>query len=1023
VDRRRAIRNIARGGRTVATLALVLLVGSPAGGFSFADGRVELHGFFQTTARTLSDGYRSDRFYVSQWVNVLNLESDISIAPDGWGPFDLVSAFARVEVRYECIYTGCGSKTYRRFGDRSSIGPARNWTDGHTTGLTGLEPSPAGREDLHVDTELLSILDTPLIAGLRDFGATNLEATFAPVLGDAFVFKETFGTLSSGNSQLGPWRPETQVSPIAKLATVDNRTNTAVFPSGTMVEFPLPMRPQVPDAPVTLGGPMGLYSPSPRLREGDLGDGWDTLDLNFSQSDLEWNHGAGQDEKELKEAYVEFEMFDSRLWVRAGKQNIVWGKTELFRTTDQFNPQDIALASLSSLEESRLGLWSVRGVWSFYDVGPMEDLRLELAVNYDDFEPTDLGTCGEPYTPWLVCSKAVGAYAHGLTGLGLVGEIRPDDPWDDASGIEVGARIEWRWDRFSFALTDFYGYSDGPYIDSIAFYERNVDPNTGRPRIAGARGPCLTGAEPACLKDGRVEVVGAGTPENALDFHPSDRQLYDLFCSATVGVASDSFGALVGDTCIVDIPNIFPTSTVLSSFLAGNDPLFGLPVDLVVLNLDPFDGVDRMGVGDVMSPKLGTHLTPEQQALLGCGPFYQTSCDADPATGIGGIDLFNSEGSVLLQAFPQIEGNPPVATRYVDGRRIILPGARSPFDNPGDPADDPTLYDPRIDGCVFAPGPTVDPGEPIAICNQSNNGAGAERIGIVDPVTGEFIQFDNELEAVSYNFMLLLVGLNLASQAADPPEPGEEVCDPLDPITCGLQRAAVAITGVQRPELRAAGNGRFGRRDWIWQGGGQAQLRYDRRNVLGFSMDFAEDVTKTNWGMEFTWIDDAITGSSTTESLNQRADFFNLTISMDRPTFVNFLNQNRTLFFNSQWFFGYTKGYNNSFPGNGPNNVLATFTVATGYFQDRLLPSMTFVHDFQSSSGGSIIQVGYRFTENFSTSFGAAIFYGTPQDSPVSTFQLGLGNNGGDFDSQNSYNGLSAISERDELFVSMRYTF
>jgi hypothetical protein len=966
------MRSITRGGCAAAILGLTVLAGTPAGAFSFADGRVEIHGYFQTTARTLSDGYRSDRWYVSQWANVLNLESDLSIAPDGWGPFDLVSGFARVEVRYECIYTGCGSTTYRQFGDRSRSAPARNWTNGHTTGLTGLEPSPAGREDIHRDTELLGILDTPLIAGLRDFGAANLDATFAPVLADAFVFKETFGSLASGSTLLGPWRPESTVRANSTLGTVENQTSA------------LPLRPLVPDPGMFQipQGANGLYVPSAASRQSLNQDDYGTMDLNFSQSDLEWNHGAGQDERELKEAYIELEMFDSQLWVRAGKQNIVWGKTELFRTTDQFNPQDIALASLPSLEESRLGLWSVRGVWSFYDVGPLEDVRLELAFNYDEFEPTDLGTCGEPYTVWLVCGKGSGTLAHGLTGLGLVGEIRPEDPWDDASGIELGARVEWRWDRFSFALTDFYGYSDTPYLESISFYERAVDVRTGAPLAALATGGC----DPTNLFDGDTSGClepGSSGARNALDFHPSNRQLFDVLCSATVGVAQ----ALLGiPDCIFEVTNSqapftfppFPQLPVtiargISGVLAG--PV-GAPLGTVVLNQDPNDGGGGL---------LSSRLTDQQEALLGCGVFYGTDCDAD------GVDLFNSEGSVLLQSFPQIEPDPPVATRFIPGVGVVtLPGARGP----GTPG-----YDPFEDGCVNSDDPDC---------------AGAREL--INPLTGSV--FPNELAALSYNFQALLVALNGEN---DPPT--DPPCDLDNPVACGLQRAAVAITGVQRPELRAAGNGQYGRRDWVWQGGGEARLRYDKRNVLGLSIDFAEDITKTNWGMEFTWFDDAITGSTTTESRNQSTDFYNLTISVDRPTFVNFLNQNRTLFFNSQWFIGYTEGYNDSFPGNGPMNVLATFTVATGYFQDRLLPSITFVNDFQSDSGGAIVQVGYRFTENFSAQVGSAVFYGTPENEPIATHQLAISNNGGNFKAKTGYNGLSAISERDELFVSLRYTF
>jgi hypothetical protein len=120
-----------------------------------------------------------------------------------------------------------------------------------------------------------------------------------------------------------------------------------------------PFRPAPDLASTALGNAalldaQGLYVPSVglrrTLRSGDL----DELRLNISETDRSWNRGASQQRtKELKEAYVDLETMEHRLWLRLGLQNIVWGKTEVFRTTDQFNPQDLGLSSLPTLEESR----------------------------------------------------------------------------------------------------------------------------------------------------------------------------------------------------------------------------------------------------------------------------------------------------------------------------------------------------------------------------------------------------------------------------------------------------------------------------------------------------------------------------------------------------------------------------------------------------------------------------------------------------------------------------------------------
>ena len=99
-------------------------------------------------------------------------------------------------------------------------------------------------------------------------------------------------------------------------------------------------------------------------------------------------------------------------------------------------------------------------------------------------------------------------------------------------------------------------------------------------------------------------------------------------------------------------------------------------------------------------------------------------------------------------------------------------------------------------------------------------------------------------------------------------------------------------------------------------------------------MDFAEDVSKTNWGFEFTWIHEVPFVDNSSATNVTRGEVFNWTVSVDRPTFVNFLNANRTFFMNSQWFFQYVSNYNENFVSNGPWNILFTFAVFTGYFKD-----------------------------------------------------------------------------------------
>ena len=152
-------------------------------------------------------------------------------------------------------------------------------------------------------------------------------------------------------------------------------------------------------------------------------------------------------------------------------------------------------------------------------------------------------------------------------------------------------------------------------------------------------------------------------------------------------------------------------------------------------------------------------------------------------------------------------------------------------------------------------------------------------------------------------------------------------------------------------------------------------------------------------------------------------DFYNLTVSVDRATFINFLNANRTFLFNSQWFYRYVAGFKTHEMNGNRWDVLGTFTVATGYFQDRLFPSYTAVHDFRTGSGAGITGITYRYNEAFSVSFGFQFFYGGPKRVPYANFPLAISNQSPPYNVRTSYPGLSVLSETDQMTLRLRYTF
>jgi hypothetical protein len=1179
-----------RAGLVVAGIAATTLLGvaAPASAFEYFDGRLQIHGFFEEQIRMISDDFDIDTDYdLAQWYHVLNIEAEYDFAPDGWGPFDVLSGFIRLEARYDCVWTrACGMvSSADAWGNRARRLPEYRVT-GHRSGMSGaafigdLTSGPFNRRsdlDPYTKVRPWPVVDkrcdpngrlTPsLTLTAADCVSVGGQPLTRPVIAEMihehdrrparidqipgftglfvvrgqnevferggddpayFYFHDQLkckfgvrdvpaGENGVGFQIIGPVNPECEPDNIGALRT---RPNPFLPEDRNPIVLIDPNDPslgnaggsaELPARPASVRGwqdgeggrfeSQGIFYPSAGFqRWAKKTRSLDNPRQNFSQNELAWNHGDTQSwEKELKEAYLDMEFFDSQLWIRVGRQSIVWGKTELFRTTDQFNPVDLALASLPSLEESRVALWSARAVWSFYDVGPAEDVRVEVAANFDQFKPNDTGRCGEPFTALVACNKTFALWLHGLSGFALAGEDRPDTFYQDIEGFEFGARVEWRMGRFSFQVSDFYGFEDLPYVEQIMTFERRVDPVSGRPIRWNSRGSCTTGAESACLPiQTNINTDGSSAgpisvPANRgpmLAAYGSNLQLFAMICATSIGFNSldptacgqsvfnsnaDLLQAAAGNTVPVPraLAKTVPTiASGLSNGLAGGNnlagaviaTLAGVPAPTVPLNADPCDsdlanpdyspGAPCSGIPGrtphvAFAPlglTLNQVLTDEQEALLGCGNFWGTDCEGD------GIDLLNADAGVLQQAWVGFEGAYNAA--YVNGgfKNWTLSNGQPQPGTLGFVANGASLPAARYylnrlmqvngaDGPFLKDGVTPNPNYDI---NRDGSIGGLVIPAQFGASAGQ--QFASEMAALSFNMQLLLVAFSSREDGATTSEKDEfdpanpyAAFDPADPSTfafegqcsfaqpqyCSSVQSFMDITGLQRNTVKAGGNDGFGRRDFVWHSGAEGVLRYNKRNVLGFSFDFAEDYTKSNWGAEMTWIEgQKFTDNDEFDGLTE-SDTLNLTVSVDRPTFINFLNQNRTFFFNAQFFFQYITNYKDGFPGNGPFNVLGTLTAQTGYYQDRLLPGVTLVYDRKSNSGAALPSVTYRFTENFSGTVGLNFFFGRWQtvDMPIQGLGTVAGESGKLAYQESVENGLSVVRERDEFYLRLRYTF
>jgi hypothetical protein len=102
----------------------------------------------------------------------------------------------------------------------------------------------------------------------------------------------------------------------------------------------------------------------------------------------------------IREAYVKNTMKladGTDLFLKIGRQQIVWGRTDLFRVLDVFNPVDYSRNNIyDELQDIRIPLWSAQAEWRLGGSDTMQERNVQLVWSFDQFRANNLGQCGTP---------------------------------------------------------------------------------------------------------------------------------------------------------------------------------------------------------------------------------------------------------------------------------------------------------------------------------------------------------------------------------------------------------------------------------------------------------------------------------------------------------------------------------------------------------------------------------------------------------------------------------------------------
>ena len=157
-------------------------------------------------------------------------------------------------------------------------------------------------------------------------------------------------------------------------------------------------------------------------------------------------------------------------------------------------------------------------------------------------------------------------------------------------------------------------------------------------------------------------------------------------------------------------------------------------------------------------------------------------------------------------------------------------------------------------------------------------------------------------------------------------------------------------------------------------------MEYPRVNLVGGSMDFQIEAASAAVRVEAAFTDGEEFANTKREQLYSKNKVFRSVIGIDRPTFVPFINPNRTTLFSGQLFYQHIFDHEYEAGQYGPvgmpdwkDNVIGTLLIKAFLMNDRVSPQIILARDFRAHSWVASPQVEWLFSDNLKLTVGANV--------------------------------------------------